>query len=77
MSDTMIRPEETLPETDEPKVAHYARKSDITRAHIEGTPIKALCGKIFVPHRDPSNLPVCPKCKEIYQLKRLYEGKPL
>ncbi|MEP7333599.1 MAG: DUF3039 domain-containing protein, partial [Terracoccus sp.] len=25
-----------------------------------------LCGKIWVPNRDPQKFPVCPECKEIY-----------
>ena len=47
--------------------AHYARKDDITEALINGIPIIALCGKIWIPHRDPSKFPVCPSCKEIYE----------
>jgi hypothetical protein len=31
-----------------------------------GTPITALCGKVWVPSRDPSRFPVCPECKDIY-----------
>ena len=34
-------------------------------AYIEGTPIRALCGKVWVPTRDPSRYPVCPTCQEI------------
>jgi hypothetical protein len=33
---------------------------------VTGTPIRALCGKIWVPSRDPKKYPVCPECKEIY-----------
>jgi hypothetical protein len=55
------------PVTDEgPKEAHYARKDKIAEAYVEGTEITALCGKKFVPSRDPENLPVCPRCKEIH-----------
>ena len=25
----------------------------------------ALCGKVWIPNRDPSRYPVCPTCKEI------------
>ena len=25
-----------------------------------------LCGKVWVPKRDPSQFPVCPDCKRIY-----------
>jgi uncharacterized C2H2 Zn-finger protein len=28
--------------------------------------VKALCGKIWVPTRDPEKFPVCPTCKEIH-----------
>ena len=36
-------------------------------AAVFGTPIKALCGKVWVPSRDPQKFPVCPECKEIYE----------
>jgi len=26
-----------------------------------------LCGKVWVPSRDPQKFPVCPECKEIYE----------
>ena len=32
-----------------------------------GTPIIALCGKVWVPSRDPQKYPVCPACKEIWE----------
>lgn len=47
--------------------AHYVEKADATRAMVEGTPIMALCGKIWVPSRDPDNYPVCPTCDELYK----------
>jgi hypothetical protein len=34
---------------------------------INATPVKALCGKVWVPGRDPQKYPVCPTCKEIAQ----------
>ena len=27
----------------------------------------ALCGKVWVPNRDPGRFPVCPECKEIFE----------
>jgi hypothetical protein len=30
-------------------------------------PVTALCGKVWVPGRDPQKFPVCPTCKEIYE----------
>ena len=35
-----------------------------------GTPIVALCGKVWVPSRDPQRYPVCPACKEIWESLR-------
>jgi hypothetical protein len=32
---------------------------------IESEPVTALCGKVWVPGRDPRRYPVCPTCKEI------------
>jgi hypothetical protein len=50
---------------DHDRFAHYAKKADITRAYITGEAIVALCGKKWVPTRDPSRYPVCPTCKEL------------
>ncbi len=47
------------------RFSHYVRKSDSTRAYVEGTAIRALCGKVWVPSRDPKRYPVCPTCEEI------------
>ena len=32
---------------------------------VMGTPVRALCGKVWVPGRDPKRYPLCPTCKEI------------
>lgn len=32
---------------------------------VNGTPVRALCGKIWVPGRDPKKYPLCPTCKEV------------
>ena len=32
---------------------------------VNGTPVKALCGKVWVPGRYPKRYLVCPTCKEI------------
>jgi hypothetical protein len=47
--------------------AHYAEKDLITEAMVFGTPIVALCGKIWVPFRNPEKYPVCPICDEIFK----------
>jgi Protein of unknown function (DUF3039) len=49
---------------DHDRFAHYCRKSDITRALVTGEAIVALCGKKWVPTRDPSGYPICPTCAE-------------
>lgn len=37
----------------------------ITEAYVNGTPIQALCGWVFVPSRDPLRYPACPECTKI------------
>ncbi len=52
---------------DHERFAHYVKKSAILPSTVEGTPLEALCGKKWIPTRDPSKFPVCPECKEIYE----------
>ncbi len=52
-------------EGDHDRFAHYVRKADIVRSNVEGVPVVALCGKKWIPNRDPDRYPVCPTCKEI------------
>jgi len=47
------------------RFAHYVSKADIVRSNVEGVPVVALCGKKWIPDRDPNRYPVCPTCKEI------------
>jgi hypothetical protein len=46
-------------------LAHYAEAAEVTEGYIMGTPVIALCGKIFIPSRNPEKLRICPICKEI------------
>lgn len=39
----------------------------VTMAMINGTPVTALCGYVWVPSRDPGKHPVCEACKAIVQ----------
>lgn len=32
---------------------------------VNGTAVRALCGKVWVPSRDPRRYPLCPTCREI------------
>lgn len=68
-----------LVETDEgdhDRFAHIVVQADPTaegwrprdvaaEAIIEGTPVRALCGKVWVPSRDPNRYPICPSCREV------------
>ena len=51
---------------DRERFSHYVEKDKLTEAMVMGTPVTALCGKVWVPSRDPQRFPVCPTCKEIY-----------
>ncbi len=67
---TATLPEEVtdyrLDEGDHERFSHYVPKDKLMAAMIEGTPVRALCGKLWVPSRDPERFPVCPECKRIY-----------
>jgi hypothetical protein len=54
------------------RFAHYVRRADIVRSNVEGMPVVALCGKKWIPNRDPDRYPICPACREIK--KRLAGG---
>lgn len=62
---------QTEPRLDEPGVgspddlAHYARKTDLERALLDGGRIMSLCGVMFLPLRDPQQFPVCADCQRI------------
>ena len=69
MGDTDVRqanPAIRVEDGDHERFAHYVDKAKLTAAYVEGTPVIALCGKVWVPSRDPSRFPVCPRCKEIH-----------
>ena len=62
---------------DHERFSHYAEKDKITEALVLGTPVTALCGKVWVPSRDPERFPVCPECKDIWEsLNDGDEGDP-
>lgn len=74
MTDTMITPQvaDPMTEREPPKVAHVVSRENnadadaiVTSAYVEGTPVEALCGQVFVPSRDPKSLPPCQRCMEI------------
>ncbi len=75
MSDTMAPGSQTLLERDpaleddqgHERLSHYVSREKLTEAMVMGTPVVALCGKIWVPSRNPEKYPVCPECKEIWE----------
>lgn len=50
---------------DSERFSHYVRKEKILESAMSGMPVIALCGKVWIPGRDPQRFPVCPACKEI------------
>lgn len=66
-------------ETGEPVVAHIVKVgpgetavAKVLEARINGTPVEALCGHVWVPSRDPKQLPLCQACKEIYEMYKVF-----
>ena len=59
--------EEQIDEGDHDRYSHYVKKDKILKSALSGKPVIALCGKVWVPGRDPEKFPVCPTCKEIYE----------
>jgi len=69
--------EERLAATDDgdhERFAHYVQKDRIVESAVTGKPVRALCGKKWVPGRDPSKFPVCPECEAIFS--GMKPGKP-
>ena len=52
---------------DADRYSHYVSKERIAESRLTGRPVVALCGKVWVPRHDPSQYPVCPDCKRIYE----------
>ncbi|MGH9280065.1 MAG: DUF3039 domain-containing protein [Acidimicrobiales bacterium] len=69
-----------VPQTGEPQAAHIVKSTEgdatakVLEARIYGTPLEALCGVVFVPQRDPKQLPMCEACKDIYDTYRAFDG---
>lgn len=64
-------------ETEDGPVAHIVKvgpgedaTAKVLDARINGTPIEALCGHVWVPARDPRQLAMCQKCKDVYEMYR-------
>ena len=66
LPDSETKPDISHDGGDRERFAHYVQKDKILQSAISGKPVIALCGKKWVPGRDPEKFPVCPECKEIY-----------
>lgn len=66
-----VREELSNENGDHERFAHYvkARRRDaealVLEARIHGKTVTALCGKKWVPSRDPQRFPICPTCAEL------------
>lgn len=60
---------------DHERYSHYVPKDKLTEAMVMGTPVIALCGKVWVPSRSPEKYPVCPECKEVWESMNPGGGK--
>lgn len=70
---------EQVPQTGEPTAAHIVKTkpgenatAKVLEARIYGTPLEALCGYVWVPSRDPKQLPLCEECKAVYEMYRSF-----
>jgi len=75
---TLLSPvlDEVTEETD-PIFSHIIERDDNASAHarimearVNGTPVTALCGHVWVPSRNPENHPICQKCLELYEMAK-------
>jgi hypothetical protein len=67
VSDILVEEEtQHLEPGDHERYSHYVRKEKIVESAVLGSPVHALCGKVWVPGRDPKKFPICPICQEIY-----------
>lgn len=79
MSSTEVESDTRVtPQTGEPSAAHIVKtqpgenaQAKVLEARIYGTPLEALCGLVWVPSRDPKQLPLCEECKSIYEMYRM------
>jgi hypothetical protein len=47
--------------------SHMVRKDALEHSQMTGEPVRALCGKVWVPRKNPDNYPVCQACIEVWE----------
>jgi hypothetical protein len=76
VTDTLTTPRVSDPSLDEgePIFTHIvvvgegeSAEAVILEARVNGTPVTALCGYVWVPSRDPQRHPICTRCLELYR----------
>ncbi|MCX7621109.1 MAG: DUF3039 domain-containing protein [Acidimicrobiales bacterium] len=60
-----------LEDGDHDRFSHIVKKDDQMRGYVLGEAVTALCGKRWVPSRDPEKYPVCPTCLEVLAAIRM------
>ena len=70
---------DATPDTEQPHHAHIVKvkpgesaAAKVMEARIYGTQLEALCGYVWIPSRDPKQLPMCQECKSIYDMYRSF-----
>lgn len=76
------RPDAALEDGDHERMSHivlegFRRRrgkflplgATVVESMVTGTPVRALCGKVWVPNRDPKRYPLCPTCREIAEAR--------
>jgi len=51
---------------EQPDAAHIVTQEDLIHSQITGEAIRALCGKMWVPRRNPDDYPLCQACLEVF-----------
>lgn len=65
-TDLLTHPELVEDDGGHDRFSHYVKKEKIVESAVTGKAVKALCGKKWIPSRDPEKYPICPTCKEIH-----------
>lgn len=78
---SVIEDVDEVVEPEDPAHAHIVKvgpgesaTAKVVEARIYGTPVEALCGHVWVPSRDPQQLPLCQECKSIYEMYQAFNG---
>ena len=57
---------ELTEDDDEPDATHIVTQQDLIHSQVTGQAIRALCGKLWIPKRNPDDYPMCTACIDIF-----------